>query len=128
MASSSRDSPSKRALERTEDEDEGKSKEKRPRIVSDISEVSEADDLDTNVVKDDADDNLATEVIYELSSDNDESLCKYHIGKLWYNSHYSKSQHYESFCIKYHISRLWYGSHSKWCQQWFKSTQNRFFH
>ena len=92
MASSSRDSPSKRALERTEDEDEGKSKEKRPRIVSDISEVSEADDLDTKyVVKDDADENLATEVIYELSSDNDESLCKYHIGKLWYNSHYSKS-------------------------------------
>ena len=78
MASSSRNSPSKRALEKTGDENEGKSKEKRPRMASDISEVSEADDSESNAVKDEAEENLATEVIYELSSDNDESLCKYH--------------------------------------------------
>jgi hypothetical protein len=79
MASSSRASPGKRALESTEDDAEGKSQGKRPRIVSDISEVSEQDEIDNsaNVAKEDTEGNSPAVVIYELSSDNDESLCEY---------------------------------------------------
>ena len=80
MASSSRASPSKRALESVEDDAEGKSQGKRPRIVSDISEASEQDEIEnrTNVVKEQAEGTSPTVVIYELSSDNDESLCGYY--------------------------------------------------
>ena len=77
MASRSRASPSKRALETAEDDAEGVSEEKKPRIVSDISEVSEQDESESNVVKEQAEENSSTVVIYELSSDNDESLCGY---------------------------------------------------
>ena len=78
MASSSRASPSKRALETAEDDGEGKSQEKRARIASDISEVSEQDEVEsTNVAKEETEGNSPTVVIYELSSDNDESLCGY---------------------------------------------------
>ncbi len=82
MASSSRASPSKRALETAEDDDEGKSQEKRARIVSDISEVSEQDEVvevesTKYVAKEETEGNSPTVVIYELSSDNDESLCGY---------------------------------------------------
>jgi hypothetical protein len=78
MASSSRASPSKRALETAEDDGEGKSQEKRARIASYISEVSEQDEVEsTNVAKEETEGNSPTVVIYELSSDNDESLCGY---------------------------------------------------
>lgn len=72
MASTSRDSPSKRALETPEEERQ----QKRPRFVSDISENSEQDDFETgNVAQSEG--NSPTEVIYQLSSDNEESLCEY---------------------------------------------------
>ena len=86
MASTSRNSPSKRALEVTEDDGERKIEEKRPRIASDISEISDADDLQTsNVVKEEDEGNSPAEVIYELSSDNDGSLCEYFMSGLYSN-------------------------------------------
>ncbi|XP_028393647.1 cyclin-dependent kinase 11B-like [Dendronephthya gigantea] len=68
MASTSRDSPSKRALEAPEEERQ----QKRPRFVSDISENSEQEDIESGNVG--QSEGNSPEVIYQLSSDNDESL------------------------------------------------------